>query len=248
MSQKNRVHLIDEIRGLAVIGMVVVHAIISIGIFAGQQLDITGNSVFIFIREAGGALFIFISGAACRFSSNNLKRGVIRFGFAMAITLVTWLIMPAQIIRFGVLHLLGICMMLYAILQKALNKLPVMVGFVICSVIFALLYNIQSGVVGISGIADVSLPSELYKTQFLFPFGMPNVGFCSSDYYPILPWLFIFLAGSYVGIPLKDRKFPSFFYNSHVKILQKIGRHSLVIYLAHQPLIFGILYLISYIT
>ncbi len=248
MSQKNRVHLIDEIRGLAVIGMVVVHAIISVEIFSGRPVDITGNILFIFIRQAGGALFIFISGAACRFSKNNLKRGAICFGFAMAVTLVLWLFMPSQIILFGVLHLLGISMMLFALLRKLLDKIPVLVGLIICIILFTFFYNISLGILGFPGIVEFRLPYSIHNLNFLFPFGITYPGFSSADYYPLFPWFFAFIAGSYVGIPLRDNKFPKFFYKSHLVVLQKIGRHSLIVYLAHQPVIFGTLYLIDYLA
>ncbi len=82
----------------------------------------------------------------------------------------------------------------------------------------------------------MKLPESLYTTRLLTPLGFPYTGFRSSDYFPMLPWFFLYLSGYFLhGIfaahpawqrPLRPR----------IPVLSAIGRKALLIYLLHQPL------------
>jgi len=65
----------------------------------------------------------------------------------------------------------------------------------------------------------------------------------SADYFPILPWGFLFFLGVFLGKPIREGRFPAWFYVFRVPFLPVVGRHTLVIYLLHQPALYGILYL-----
>lgn len=85
--------------------------------------------------------------------------------------------------------------------------------------------------------------ANLLQTVFA-ALGAPGPGFFSADYFPIVPWLFLFLAGTAIGVPVKNGKFPRRFYELKVPFLAPAGRHTLLIYVVHQPIIYGLLYLI----
>ncbi|MDR0248405.1 MAG: DUF1624 domain-containing protein [Oscillospiraceae bacterium] len=57
----------------------------------------------------------------------------------------------------------------------------------------------------------------------------------SADYFPIVPWGFLFMLGTWLGGPIKDGKLPRWFYNAKVPLFPVIGRYTLIIYMLHQP-------------
>ena len=78
----------------------------------------------------------------------------------------------------------------------------------------------------------------------LFPLGLHDSGFASADYFPMMPWFFLFIAGSYFGIIAKDGRLPKFCYPTHIKWLAVVGRYTIWIYVLHQPIIYFIFSLI----
>lgn len=251
MKSKNltdRVFLIDEVRGFAILCMVLYHAVFDLIILFQISFPFFFSGFMNTTRDVFAGLFIFISGAACRFSSNNLKRGAVCFGLGLLMTLATFLVVPGELIVFGILHMLGISMMLFSLLSPLLDKCRPVIAVPILAVLFLLTYQITSGTLSILGLFSVSLPDELYRTSFLFPFGFPSPEFRSADYFPLLPWLFVFLAGSFFGTRLKQRRCPAFFYRMHCRPLAILGRYTLYLYLLHQPIIYGIMSAILYIT
>lgn len=90
------------------------------------------------------------------------------------------------------------------------------------------------------GIAAVRLPESLYINDFTAALGFPPLGFRSNDWFPLLPWLFLFWTG-YFLYPLHPVETP----RQELPLFTFLGRHSLVTYLIHQPLIYGILWSLS---
>lgn len=92
----------------------------------------------------------------------------------------------------------------------------------------------------------IPMPGFLYggKNIFLYIMGFSQKLF-SADYYPVIPWGFLFLSGAMGGYVLKSKKLPGFLYNNFCRPLAFIGRHTMIIYLAHQPVLFGVFMLID---
>lgn len=244
METKNRVGLLDELRGFAIICMVVYHLMFNLKYIFGLDIPIFFDSWFYAVRMTFAGLFIFISGIVCNYSRSNLKRGVQCFFIAMVFTFVTAFIMPGSPDLFGVLHCLGICMMVYGLSEKAFNKVPASVGIIICVLLFIITYDFQLGYSGIGGLFRFEMPEALYTSSVLFPLGFPGSGFTSLDYFPLLPWLFLFIAGSFFGVYVKKGVMPAFFYKTHIKFFAAAGRYSLWIYVLHQVIIYPVLCII----
>ena len=242
-----RVGLLDEVRGFAIICMVVYHAFYNLVFMFGFDIPIFTSTGMNSVRDLFAGIFIFISGSVCHYSKSNLKRGALCFACGMLLTAVTYFVIPSQIIKFGILHLLGICMMLYPFLQKPLGRIPDAAGIILLILAFFITYNLPRGYLGIEPHFSLLLPSGLYGAN-IFPLGFINSTFYSSDFFPILPWCFIFFAGFYFVRRLKSGKMPAFFYSTHCPPLAAVGRNTLIIYLLHQPIIYGILELISFLT
>lgn len=240
-TSRARVGLIDELRGLAIVLMVVYHLFFDLVYLYGVNVPAFHSPVLGFLQPFFAGVFIFISGVACRYSRSNLKRGAVCFGLGLALTLATLLFVPDELILFGILHFLGVAMMLYALLARALDKLLPLPGLLVFAALFAVTYPVPYGKVGI-GPVSAALPAALYDTGFLFPLGLPGTGFFSSDYFPLVPWLFLFFAGTYAGVYFKSGRMPGWCYKTHVPPLAFAGRHTLMIYLAHQPVVYMLLY------
>lgn len=246
-SNRKRIYALDELRGFSVFCMVFYHAFYSIGTIFNVPFFISLLNFFMPAEPFFAAIFIIISGISSNLSHSNISRGIKLFAVAMAVTLVTAIVEPDFIIRFGVLHMLSISMLIYGFLQKQLSKIPRIVGMIFFGLLFFITYNIPYGYIGIKNFLSVNLPSQLYSTSWLFPLGFPDKSFFSSDYFPIIPWLFAFLFGTYVGKYAAEERFPKFTYKSHIPFFSFLGRNALLIYVAHQPIIFALTYALSFI-
>lgn len=241
-SARKRIHLLDELRGLSVFCMVFYHAFYSIGIIFHVPFFISLLKFFMPAEPFFAALFIVISGISSNLSRSNIFRGAKLLVVALAVTLVTYLVEPKFIILFGVLHMLSAAMLIYGILQKPLSKVPTIFGMTTCAVMFFLTYDVAFGWLGIKGLFGIKLPTFLYSTSWLFPLGLPNASFSSSDYFPLIPWFFAFLFGTFLGKYAAAERFPKFTYKKHIPFFSFLGRHALIIYIVHQPIIFGLTY------
>lgn len=241
MEKKQRVGILDELRGFAILCMVVYHLMYNLKYIFGLDVPIFFESWFNYIRDAFAGLFICISGIACNYSQSNLKRGTQCFFIGMVMTFVTSFISSTIPDVFGILHCLGICMMIYGLGEQLLKKIPSVVGILVFVFLFLVTYTVPKGYIGLKDVFYFDLPSLLYSSEYMFPLGFPALGFKSSDYFPLIPWLFLFLAGSYLGVYFKNGVMPKFMYNTHVRFLAATGRNSLWIYVLHQPVIYTIL-------
>lgn len=248
---KTHYYLLDELRGLAIIFMVVYHAFFSLdevfGSAAGQMLHKAMRPVQPFIAGT----FILICGICCRFSHSNALRGLRIAGAAALVTLVTWLLSffgMDLVITFGVLHLLAAAVLLFALLRRPLDKLPQRLVFLVFAALF--LASIFPFYVGQPGFAVGSRTLHFPQTESfpLYALGFPSTVFDSSDYVPLIPWLFLFLAGTALGAYGEKGRFPAFFAKSRIPPLQWLGRRSLLMYLLHQPVLFGLFSVIFWVT
>ena len=232
--------MLDILRGIAVIGMVFHHALVSYEIVFWDTIDFLYTDAFTAIQLVFVAVFLLVSGICTRYSRNVLKRGLIVCAAAVVVSLATCVVLPAfgmdgLQIYFGVLHMFGLSMVIYALTQKLLDKIPTAVGITLFTVLYI-------------GYYAVYATSPAGDTPWLLIFGvLPRTMTAYGDYYPLLPYMFLFIAGGYLGRLVFDKKFPERFYTARCKPLELCGRYSLYVYVLHQPVIFGILMLISYL-
>ncbi|MDR2420948.1 MAG: DUF1624 domain-containing protein [Oscillospiraceae bacterium] len=221
--KKERIALIDALRGLAVALMVVHHALFDAVEFLGAPAWLFSNPVFDVLHYIFAGVFVALAGVSSRFSRSNIRRGILTALAAAAVSAATSRVgIP---VHFGVLHLLASCMLLYGLTQKALDRVPDAVNAVVCLVLL---------VFSAFAVKYIALDS-----RFLWPLGWTPLDFYSADYFPLFPWLFVFLLGTLAGVPIKDRRLPDRFYEIKPPILPAIGRKSLIIYLLHQPVLYG---------
>ena len=239
-SYSKRVYMLDVLRGIAVIGMVFHHALVSAEIVFNTYFDFLYTIPFHIIQLIFVCVFLLVSGICTNYSRSTVKRGLVVFGAAILVSFATCVVLPAVgfeglNIYFGILHMFGLSMLIYGLLKKWLDKLDPLVGIIIFSVLFFAYYAFY-------------LTQPLADTWLLMPFGvLPKDISSYGDYYPLLPYMFMFLVGVYLGKYVHSGRFPKRFYTMRCKPLELCGRYSLWVYILHQPVIFGLFYLISLI-
>ena len=111
--------------------------------------------------------------------------------------------------------------------------------------LFGLTYHAQLGYLGF-GDGWVLLPRFLYQNLFTAYLGFYPEGFFSTDYFPLVPWLFLFWVGFFLHhLVGRERMEP--LRRSICPALGWLGRHSLVVYLLHQPVLYGVLNSVFYL-
>jgi uncharacterized membrane protein len=234
-----RVGVLDELRGLCVLLMLVYHGLYDVVYLFGVDYPAYRGPFWDGVQIFIAWNFIFVSGISCRYSRSNIRRGLITLGLGVAVSLVTYFFMPGQMIWFGILHFLGTAMILYGLVGKALDRLPTLAGMALCALLFVFTFNLPDGTVGLPGLFELALPAGLYGYSWLLPLGIGGSG---SDYFPLFPWIFLFLGGSFLGREFLANRMPGFFYRNHIHFFARIGRHTIVIYMLHQPVLYGLLW------
>lgn len=231
-----RVGLIDELRGFAILLMVAYHAGYDLIFLFGVDIPFYGF-ITEYLQPVVAGLFIVMSGIACRYSRNNAKRGLKALLLGMVLTAVTMIAMPTQSIYFGILHFMGTAMLLFALLKSALDWLPPGWGMLFSAAAFLFTYHLPQGWVGFWSLLRIPLPSGLYENRYLLPFGFAGAG---TDYFPLLPWIFLYFFGCYLGMLFIRGLVPNWMYRSHSRFLSSVGKHTIMIYLLHQPVVYGL--------
>ena len=225
MASKNRIWEVDLLRGALLPGMIAIHLIYDI-------VDLYGFIHWPYplwydlFKNNYGAAFVVLSGLSATLGSGRIRRAVQVLLGGMACTAVTvgmYLLGMADrgvIIYFGVLHCLGVCMLLIRPLRRVRTPWLALLGIALVA-------------------AGWALRGAVFSFSFLMPLGFTFPGFASSDYYPLMPNFGYFLLGVCAGrllyrekrslLPRQDNALTRFFCFC--------GRNSLLIYLLHQPLL-----------
>ncbi len=243
MAQKPRAALLDELRGLMILNVVAFHLCYDLAFLFMVDMPWFHSLYAYYWQQWMAGSLIFFAGISCRYARDNRKRGLQTLLWGVLLTAVSLVIMPGQPIFFGILHFMGTAMLLFVLLRPLLDKLPPAGGFWAGLALHLLTRGVPYGFVGL-GPLSVELPSDLYQSSWLFPLGLPHPGFAAADYFPLLPWLFLFFAGAYLGVPMSQGRLPGWVYSSRLPWLGWLGRKTLVIYLLHQPILYGILWVL----
>ena len=232
--------LLDTVRDVCILSMVAYHGMYDlVDIFGLPSAWYTGLPGYIW-QQSICWTFILLSGMCWQLSHRHVKRGLLLVGCGAAITLITWLVMPSQRILYGVLNLLGLSALLLIPLDKVFRKIPAWAGLGGALLLFALTKNVSRGSLGFEGLVLCRLPRWLYATDILAVVGFPSPSFWSTDYFPLLPWFFLFCAGYFLWSLLDKSPRAKELLRPGLRPLSFLGRHSLAIYLIHQPALMAV--------
>lgn len=232
--QPQRFYQIDLARGLAVVLMVIFNWSVALDYF--KIFSMGGGWLYwwLFPRLVAGA-FILLAGISFFIMSEKIKnyeelkkksflRGAKIFSLGLLATAATFFLTPAQTIWFGILHFFGISFMLAPFFRN-FGKANLFLGLLLLAAGFFL--------------NTISL-----QTSWLLWLGFPPENFQTFDYFPLLPWFGVFLIGIFSGEKFYKKFLNSKNYSSNP--LCFLGRNSLAIYVAHQPLLIALLYILGF--
>lgn len=238
----NRIYWVDNARALAMISMVAYHTMWDLVYLYGMKAEwYHGDMAFVW-QQSICWTFILLAGFCSSMSRNPTKQGVIVSFWGIVVMAVTQVFMPGNGVWFGVLTLIGSCYFLMALIKPVLHKIPAWIGLVCSALCFALTYHLAEGSIGAFGMTALRVPRYMYANLFTAYLGFPQRGFFSTDYFPIFPWVFLFFCGVF-GYSLWAKYRPRMLENCDIRIpvISRLGRLALVIYVLHQPIIYGVL-------
>lgn len=229
---------LDAARGIAILAMIIYHFFYDLSFLGIASRDMYAGGWSIFQKCIAG-LFLLIVGISLTISYTRaqqkhsmpqlirkyVKRGLIVFGFGLLISVVTYVLFPQTFIVFGILHMIGVSIIL-ALFFMQFYYLNFFLGLIII-------------------FLGTLTKATMTHNGFLW-LGFVTPSFASLDYYPLLPWFGVVLIGLFIGKTLYPKGKQLFTVKEFIgsKTLTWIGQQSLVIYLFHQPLIIGFLLLI----
>lgn len=217
-----RIWQIDFFRGVAICLMASFHFVFDLNYYWAVPVSYQ-SGLWFFVGKLSAILFTLIAGVSASISSRHTRRGFVVLGWGMLITLATYLLDSQTYIRFGILHMQGSCMLLYPLLKDLRPGWLAAIGAV---ALFAGRWT-----------------AELSGPAVLLPLGVMPIGFHSLDYYPLLPWASLFLFGAALGkLRLDILRRPATRQPVWARPFTMAGRRSLEIYLLHQPVLIGLLW------
>lgn len=242
-TRKERYHYLDDLRGLTLLSMIAFHTTWDLVYLFGNDWQWYQSQGAYVWQQSICWTFILLSGFCWNLGRKKWSRGLIVFGCGFLVSLVTVIWMPEDLVLFGVLTLIGSCMLLLVPLDKILCHVPAVAGMAASIVLFVLTRNVNNGYLGFESWNLMALPETLYHGNMLTYLGFTDPTFYSTDYFSLIPWIFLYLAGYFLYHSLQDKKLLQKTRRTRTwcKPLEWIGRHSLPIYMLHQPVVFGIL-------
>jgi len=225
---RGRIQLLDLWRSTAVVLMLIYHFLYDLYALGALTRETFFSPGLNLMQRYICYSFILLAGISSRFSRNNIKRGFVLLGLGLVVSVGSALVGIS--IKFGVLSFLGCAVLIYALAGEHLQKLPGALSPVLFGGLFA--------------VTRIVTMRVYVQARWLWPLGLRYHGFYSADYFPLVPWLFLFLLGAWLGgvigaaedRRLKELRLPG--------ALTWPGRHSLVIYMLHQPLLYGLSWLL----
>ncbi len=239
-----RIFLLDISRGVCVFAMIIYHFYWDLGYFGFIDIRVVTQGLGLIIAQLIGLSFITIAGISSRLLSlsNSYKSKMVRrifrlISISIAISILTFILDKSNFIFFGILHFLSVCSIVSLILIKINSNFQL------------LLICLGTGLISISEIT------------FNIPFIFSWLGFSkelplTNDFYPIIPWITFYFFGFWLGsiineIPNKKYKNISITDpqpSMVLKLIEYVGRKSLVIYILHQPLLFSLFFIFIQLT
>lgn len=228
---------LDVARGLTVLAMILFHFTFDLVNFTtwGKQINLyLPHAYWTVLPMSIGASFLGIMGiSAClrlvqdreRVAIRLVRRGVQLFCLGLGISFVTNFVVATPI-YFGILHCMGASLLLLTLFLNSPK------------------WALRAGLTAIA--AGTVLLQFTVSFPYLLWLGLMPGSDAGWDYYPLLPWVGFVLVGFWLGHKIANGLEPASRWCARIpgaKWAAWLGRHSLLIYLAHQPLLLGIILL-----
>jgi uncharacterized membrane protein len=223
--------LVDALRGFAIVLMVIYHFCFDLSYFGLASFDFYEDSFWLHMRTLILSLFLGLVGVSlvlAHYRRVNIRRYLRRLSLLVAsaalVSLATWWMFAERFVFFGVLHFIAVASVLALLFLRA-GWLNLIVG--VGLILFAMHY--QSAWFDTPGLRWIGLMTHKPLTE---------------DYVPLLPWFGVVLLGVFAGpyaLQWSIRGQSDRGSYAATRWLALAGRHSLIIYLVHQPLLIAAL-------
>ena len=297
---RGRLETLDLLRGLTIVSMILYHGMWDFVYLSQTGSAMTGLRTW--YEGMGGHLwqqsicrtFIFLSGFCVPFSRRIFRRGLQVSGGGLVVSAVTLLFMYEDRVVFGVLTFLGAAMLLAGLIRIAGqgprgrfsgSRNGALTGLALCLILFYCTRWVNRCFLRLGPGLELALPGFLFVSAdqqatlagkaagfVLTGLGFPMQGFFSTDYFSLIPWIFLFFAGICLHGVMADGRHAHGRASVHVKsgrsgrdgglhpasgsvpaektafnhplmhleapVLNWMGRHSLLIYMLHQPVLY----------
>jgi uncharacterized membrane protein len=238
---------IDSLRGIAILMMVAFHVLFDLSYVGASTFNVYAG-FWLYFARATATIFLLLVGISLTLSYSRalhvkkpeqklyrkyLTRGSTIFAWGLVITVMTWIFLREGFVVWGILHLIGISIIVaYPLLKLRYGNLVLGIPLIVLG-----LYLKQLSV----------------EVPWLLWLGLTPQHFYSVDYFPILPWFGVVLIGVFLGNSLYANYMRNFKLQDRsqvkgIRLLSFLGRHSLFIYLIHQPILITVLYLLDLVT
>lgn len=281
IKEHGRLSLLDSIRGLTLISMILYHACWDAVYLMGMDWPWYRSRAGFVWQQSICWTFILLSGFCVPYSRRLLKRGLKVFAAGALVMLVTNLVLSEDRVVFGVLTLIGSCMLLMVPVRRSSQRKgaaeaetvtaagaasdrsenrergSAAVLFAVFAALFVLFRDVNDGVIGTGllhrilpaiPLVTLRVPDLLYRDLLTAYLGFPGPGFYSTDYFSLIPWSFLYACGYELHMICKEKGF------TEAPILRRgcaplalLGRHSLLIYLLHQPVLYVFVLLFGFL-
>lgn len=234
MATTQRLPAVDALRGLAILLMIAYHFSYDLDHFGLAQFDFSGKYFWLASRNFIVSLFLLTVGISLTLATSAgfrprpfFRRLGLLVLFAALVTLASYWMFPNRYIFFGILHfiavasVLGLFFLRFYWLNLILGVLLLVLGF--------------------------SYQHPFFNQPLLQWVGLMTYKPPTEDYVPLLPWFGLVLIGIFAGkyffqrqhLPALNHWKPG---HPFTRLLALSGRHSLSIYMLHQPLLMGLLW------
>jgi uncharacterized membrane protein len=240
-SKAKRIALLDALRGSALVAMAIYHFVWDLEFFGYVAAGTAGTGGWRLFARLIASSFLFLAGYSLvlahmtKFRPQAFTRRFAKIaGAAALISVATWFAFPDTFIFFGILHAIAAA----SLVGLLFLRLPAPVSFLAAAAAI---------------VAPLYLRSALFDMPLLWWVGLSETIPRSNDYVPLLPWLAPFLAGlgtAKLIHPLLISRQQSMALSEDgrklwITPLAFGGRHSLAVYLIHQPMLIGLVYAFS---
>ncbi len=234
MPVSSRYQLIDILRGVAITLMVFYHFCYDLTYFQMVTFDFYRDPFWLNLRTLIVSLFLGLVGVSLVLAAErgiNKRRYFKRLGllllFALAISINSYFMFPGRTIVFGILHFIAFASVL-GLLFVHWPRVSLIVGI---------------GII----ILDRVFQHPVFDQAWLHWLGLMTHKPATEDYVPVIPWFGVVLMGIFVGHQLQRAQALRFFstWQSSAPLARGLafaGRHSLLIYVLHQPILLGLLW------
>lgn len=223
---RGRIAFFDTLRGFTIVSMVCFHAAYDAAYLYGIDMPWFAGTVFQAVWRASISwVFLLLAGWMTSLSHSNLRRGAVYAAAAAAVWAATSIASVDTAITFGILFCMAASTLLYAAARPVLDHVPPEAGLAVFLIAFVL---------------TLGVPQTRYAFGGLAWLGFPGPGFSSGDYYPMIPYTFLYLAGAMAARlfgRLRASGYPAWMKRDLIPPLTALGKHSLIVYLVHQPLL-----------